>query len=160
MRLNAPRWLLVFEGLLLISAVIVLAYKALMWVSPLRGLDQTPHARRVDPLAQLQDYYRRYPERYIRAGGESWRIDPQSSISFHSLTLTNSATVGYEAIELRFTYSSASGKVLKRADVQIAKPIPALGSIELKGIEVKNVPAAAESVVTTVLSARVRESVH
>jgi hypothetical protein len=126
MILKAPRWLLICEGLLLVSAAVVLGYKAMMWISPLRGLDKTPHARKVDPFVQLQDYYHRYPERYIRVGRESWRLDPRSSVSFHSLTLTNSATVGYEAIELRFTYSSMSGEVIKRANVKIARRIPAL----------------------------------
>jgi len=150
MRLRAPRWLLFLEGGLLLGALLVLAYKAAMWVRPLEGLNKTPHARKVDPEKQINQYYRDYPERYIRISGESWRYSDRSRSAFHTFTLKNSATVPYHDIEIKFSYESAGGKVLHTHSAKISGTIAALSSLEVSELKVTGVPESAVKAVASI----------
>ncbi len=152
--LKAPRWVLILEAFLLVAALLVLAYKAAMWISPLSGLDKTPHARKVDPETQVLDYYRQYPESYIRLGKETWRYDESSGSAFHSFVLENKATIAYSAIRLQIRYESSGGKLLEARAIDIPGTLPALGSLEVKGIEVKHVPASAQRILVEVTVAK------
>ncbi len=154
MFVKTPRWLLVLEAALLLGAVIVLAYKALMWIQPLSGLEQTPHARKIDPQTQILTYYRQYPDRYIRISKETWQYEELSHIAMHSFTLKNTATVPYQDIEIRFNYESSGGKVLYTKTVKIQGALAALGTMKCEKIKVQNVPMAATNVVLSVAGAR------
>jgi hypothetical protein len=153
MLIKAPRWLLALEGALLLGALGVLAYKAAMWTRPLEGLDQTPHSRKIDPETQVHQYYREYPESYIRITKESWRYDDRTRTAIHSLTLKNSATVSYRDIEVRFSYESSGGKVLLIQTNKIPGTLASLGTMDVSGVRVKEVPAEATRVVASVLGA-------
>jgi len=154
MFVKTPRWLLVLEGVLIVGAVLVLAYKALMWIQPLSGLEQTPHARKIDPQTQILTYYRQYPERYIRISNEKWQYEESSRTALHSFTLKNSATVPYREIEMRFNYESSAGKVLYTQMMKMSGTLGALGTMKCDKIKVRNVPAAATNVVLSVAGAR------
>ncbi len=154
MFLKTPRWLLVLEAALLTGAILILAYKALMWVQPLSGLEQTPHARRIDPQTQILTYYRQYPDRYIRISKETWKYEQNSRTAFHSFTLKNSATVPYKEIEIRFNYESSAGKLLYTQIVKIEGILGALETMKCEKITIKNVPPAATNVVLSVAKAR------
>jgi hypothetical protein len=146
---------LIFEAALLLGAILLLAYKAAMWISPLGNLEQTPHARKIDPQTQLLQYYRQYPERYIRVTKDTWQYAAGSRLAFHTFTLRNSATVAYQAIEVRFEYQSSSGKVLYTHVAKIQGTIAALGSKKIDNMQVKNVPAAATIAMLSVAVAQV-----
>ncbi len=154
MFVKTPRWLLVLESSLLLGAILVLAYKALMWIQPLSGLEQTPHARRIDPQTQILNYYRQYPDRYIRISKETWKYEQNSRTAVHSFVLKNTATVPYLGIEIRFNYESSSGKVLYTQVVKIQGILGALGTMKCDSVVVKKVPASATNVVLTVANAR------
>ena len=157
MLLKTPRWVLILESLLLLGALTVLVYKAAMWVQPLGGLDKTPHAQKIDPQTRARNYYHQYPESYIRISKEDWVYTRRSSSASHSLTLKNSAPVGYASIALQFDYESPAGKVLKSQVVEIPGILPPSGSLDLKDIRVADVPFAAERVKTTVLRATAQD---
>ncbi len=151
---KTPRWLLTLEAALLLCAVMALAYKAAIWIQPLSGFEQSPHARKIDPQVQILQYYRQYPERYIRIARETWQYDETSRTAIHSFTLRNSATVAYQDIEMRFSYESSAGKVLYTQVVKIPGTLAALGIRKVESIKVTKVPGAAINVVLTVTAAR------
>jgi len=155
MRLKAPRWLLLLEAALLLGATLALAYKAAMRVLPLGGMEQKPYGQKVDPKTKILEYYRQYPERYIRISKESWQLDQYSRTASHSFTLTNSATVAYQAIEVRFSYESSSGKSLQVITVKIPGVLDALGKMNVTKVKVRNVPIASERVVAAIAKALV-----
>ncbi len=154
MVIKTPRWLLVLEAVLVLGAILVLAYKALMWVEPLSGLEQTPHAQKIDPQTQILQYYKQHPESYIRISRETWQYDDIARTSIHSFVLTNSATVPYQDIEIRFTYQSSAGKVLYTQVVRMPGILAALGTKKFEKVRVKSVPQAASSVLLSVAGAR------
>ena len=156
MRIKSPRWLLLLEAVLLLGAILVLAYKAATRVLPL-PLDKVEQARqykRPDPQTQLLEYYRQYPDRYIRAVDESWVYNNKTRVAIHSFTLRNLATVAYTGLEVSFSYESAGGKTLTRT-VKIPGFILASASRSLKNIAVKEVPAGIKSVTTIVSKAQI-----
>ena len=153
MRVRAPRWLWFLEGALLLGALVVLGYKAVMWVRPLEGLNKTPHARKVDPQAQILQYYRDYPESYIRITGESWRYSDRSRLATHMLTLKNTATVPYHDVEILFRYESPGGKILYTQVAKVPGTLAALGSMDVSELKVTGVPAAAVRAVASVARA-------
>jgi hypothetical protein len=153
MRIRAPRWLLILEGVLLLGALAVLSYKAAMWIRPLEGLNKTPHARKVDPEKQVHQYYREYPDSYVRIAGESWRYSDRSRIATHTLTLKNAATVPYHDIEIKFSYESAGGKVLFTHVAKIPGILAASTSLEVSELRVTGVPEAAVKAVASVVKA-------
>jgi hypothetical protein len=155
MRLKAPRWLLFLEGLLLAGALLVLAYKAMTRVLPLpvEALEQARQSKRPDPQAQLLEYYRKYPDRYIRVVDESWVYDPASRTATHFFTLRNLAMTAYGEIEIRFDYQSASGSTVVTRTFKIQGSLAASGSRVFKNFKVKDVPPGIKSVLTTVTKA-------
>jgi hypothetical protein len=157
MRLKAPRWLLILEAVLLSAALMFLAYKAATRVLPL-PLEAVEQARRInkpDPQAQLLEYYRQYPDRYLRISDEKWAYNPATQTAIHSFTLRNIALAAYAAIEVNLSYESASGKVLLSRTIKIEGPIAASATMEIKNKKVAGVPATAKNVVTTVAKAAV-----
>ena len=157
MRLKAPRWLLVIEAVLFSGALLVLAYKAAMRIPclPLESVAQTRRMKKPDPQAQLMEYYRQYPDRYLRIANETWVYDPVSRIAFHSFTIHNIATVAYDAIEVKFSYQTSTGKVLLTRTVKIAGPLAASATVDIKRMKVTGVPVTTKSVVTTMAKALV-----
>jgi len=155
MRLKAPRWLLFLEALMLSGALLALAYKAATRVLPLpvERVEQVRQSKRPDPQAQLMEYYRKYPDRYIRVVDESWVYDRASRTATHYFTLRNLAMIAYTAIEVRFDYESSAGSKLETRTVKIQGSLAASGTRVFKGIKVKDVPAGIKSVVTTVAKA-------
>ena len=158
MFIKSPRWLLISEATLLLVALLVVAYKAAMWIRPLSGMGQTPHNRKIDPQTQLLQYYRQYPERYIRVSKEKWQYEPLSRTALHTFTLTNSATVAYLEIEIHVDYSSDAGKVVHSRVVKIPGTLAGLGTLKIENLQVKNVPRAAVDVVLKVTAARMAGS--
>jgi hypothetical protein len=157
MRLKAPRWVLFLEAMLLLSVVAVFAYRAATKVHPI-PVEAVAQARRLpapDPWAKLLEYYRQYPDRYIRVDNETWQYNINTLVAVHSFTLRNLATVPYTAIEVRFEYMSASGKTLLTRTVKIPGTLAAMGAIAVKKITIKDVPSATKSVVTTAAKATV-----
>jgi hypothetical protein len=155
MRLKTPRWLLLLEALLLLGALLALAYKAATRVLPfpVERAEQLRQSKKPDPQAQLLEYYRKYPDRYIRIVDESWMYDPVSRTATHSFTLRNLARIAYTEIEVRFDYeSSGGGKPITRT-VKIQGSLAASGTKVVKGLKVKDVPPGIKSVLTTVAKA-------
>lgn len=155
MPLKPPRWVLAVEAVLVVCAALVLAYKAAMWVRPLGRIDQAQFLPKVDPATRVREYYARYPERYIRISGESWRYDGADGTARHKFTLTNQATVSYESIRIELTYQSAAGEVLHRETVDLPGSLEDSGSKEISSLEVKRVPTRSETVLLRVVGASV-----
>jgi len=151
-----PKWLLILEALLLLGSLLVLAYKAAMWVRPMPPIViQMKRTNPKSPAAPtILDYYRQYPDRYIRVENESWELNPGRQVAFHSFTLRNLATVAYYGIEVQITYESAAGKVLFTRDIPIPESLPAQGTLHPKRIQVRGVPAATRTAVVMVARAQ------
>src|SRR5688572_20251569 len=149
MFLKAPRPLLIFEAVLLLSAILLVAYKWSARILPL-PIDQAKTWKKKTPEAQIQDYYRQYPESYIRISKETWQFDPGNRTAFHSFTLKNTAGVSYSEIEIRFSYQSAGGKTIQTQSVKLPGTVPAQGSREVRRIKVTNLPAATSNVLMNV----------
>ncbi len=152
MRKRTFHLMLLLDGLVLLGAILFSAYAISTRLLPMGHLEQR---RKIDPAAQILQYYRQYPERYIRVSKETWKYDGVSRTASHALTLTNSATVGYHLIDLRFSYETAKGKVLHSQVVTIQGILAPGATMDVRKINVKNVPDAAESVVVTVAKAMV-----
>ena len=154
MLLKAPRPLLILEAVLLLSAILLVAYKWSTRILPL-PIDQAKTWKKKSPEAQIQDYYRQYPESYIRISKETWQFDPGKGTAFHSFTLKNTAGVSYSEIEIRFSYQSANEKTIQTRVVKIPGTLPPQGSREVKRIKVTDLPAAAAHVLMSVAKASV-----
>ena len=152
MRSKTRRLILILDAVVLLGAILFAAYKISTRVLALGPIQQK---RKIDPSAQILEYYRQYPERYIRIASESWQYDQGSHTATHFLTLKNSATVPYSSIEIRFNYTSSAGKILQTETVKIPGVLGALGTMEVKKVKVKNIRAAAVTVVTNVAKASV-----
>ncbi len=155
MIVKSPRWLLITEAALLVCALVVVGYKAAMWVRPLGRVDQAQFLKKKDPLVQVREYYRDYPERYIRIGSESWKYVQGSRTAIHAFTLTSTATVAYQGIRVRLTYQSANGEALRTEVVAVPGTLAAAGTMRVAGIEVKGVPAVSDRVVARLEAASV-----
>jgi hypothetical protein len=156
MRVKAPRALLIFEAVLLLCAILLMAYKWATRVLPL-PIDQPKTWKEKPHEAQIRDYYRQYPESYIRISQETWRLDPASRTAVHSFTLKNTAQVSYFEIEIRFTYESSSGKTLQSQIVRIPGTLSPGATRGIKTIRVTNVPAASARVLMSVAKASVHK---
>jgi|SRR5688572_27189445 len=154
MFLKAPRPLLIFEAVLLLSAILLVAYKWSARILPL-PIDQAKTWKKKSPEAQIQDYYRQYPESYIRISKETWQFDPGTRTAFHSFTLKNTAGVSYSEIEIRFSYIAASGKTIQTQAVKMPGTLPAQGTRDVKRIKVTGVPASSANVLMSVAKASV-----
>jgi hypothetical protein len=156
MRLVMPRWLLFLEGVLLMGALVVLAYKAATRVLPLpaesiRQLRMT-QKRPVQPT--ILDYYRMYPDRYIRVENEIWKFDRDTKVASHSFSLRNLATVAYSDIEIRISYEAADGKVVLTRDIKIQGVLNAQETREFKGMKVTAVPESTKNALITLTKGR------
>ncbi len=158
MSLKFPRWLLIAEAALLVCALLVVGYKAALWVRPLGRVDQAEFLKKKAPLVQVHEYYRDYPERYIRIGKESWRYLQNSLTAVHAFTLTNTATVAYHEIRVRLTYQSARGEMLRTEVVGVPGTLAAAGTMRVTGIEVRRVPAESDRVVARLEAASVKSA--
>ena len=154
MLLKAPRPLLIFEAVLLLSAILLVAYKWSTRILPL-PIDQAKTWKKKSPEAQIQDYYRQYPESYIRISKETWQFDPGNRTAFHSFTLKNTAGVSYSEVEIRFSYQSANEKTIQTRVVKIPGTLPAQGTRDVKRIKVTDLPAASAHVLMSVAKASV-----
>ena len=108
---------------------------------------------KANPQTVILDYYRQYPDRYIRVANEKWQYDGRSRTALHSFTLRNTAAVRYCGIEVSISYRTSAGKVLHTRTVQIQGYLEALKPREIWGLKAKNIPPASESAVITVLKA-------
>jgi hypothetical protein len=152
MRKRTFHLVLLLDGIVLLGVIVFSAYTISTRILPMGAVEQK---RKIDPQAQILQYYRQYPERYIRISKESWKYDANSRIASHTLTLTNSATVPYHLIDLGFSFETANGKILHTQIVSVPGILAAGGVMDVKKIRVKNVPNAAENVVVTVAKALV-----
>jgi hypothetical protein len=134
---------------LLLCVILFMGYKWATRVPPL-SIDQAKTWKEKSPEAQIQDYYRQYPESYIHISQEIWPLDPASRTALHSFTLKNTAQVSYSDIETRFTYESSSGKTLQSQMVKLpGTPFPGATS-GIKTVRVRNVPTASACVLMSV----------
>ena len=117
---------------------------------PAESDSQSWQPRRMDPQAQLLQYYRQYPDRYIHVSKESWKYEQKSRIALHSFTLRNTASVGYCEIEISFTYQASSGKTLHTEHVKLPDFLGAFRSIEVSQLKVQKVPRGAETAIVRV----------
>ncbi len=117
------------------------------------GQSRTTH--RPDPQAQLLEYYRRYPDRYILVSNPSWKYDFLARVAIHSFTLRNTASVGYCDVEVSFDYQAASGKTVKTQVVKVQGILEALRTMEVRQIKVKGAPHTSEAVLVSVVRATV-----
>lgn len=148
-----PRYFFISGGVGLLLSVILFSYYRIPSL-PADAVEQRRTAQRLSPQEQILNYYRDYPERYMRVFKETWQYDPRSGRSFHSFSLRNSATVSYHAIEMTLSYQ-ASGKTVYIQTVKIPGVIAPGGTMEVKKLEVKRVPAASQNVLITVSKALV-----
>ncbi|NWG13438.1 MAG: hypothetical protein HXY20_07900 [Acidobacteria bacterium] len=121
--------------------------------SPGEAVSQSWQLRRLDPQTQLLEYYRQYPDRYIRVSKESWKYEERSRTALHSFTLRNTASVRYCDVELSFNYLTPGGKVLHIEQVKLPNPLEALRSVDIFQLKVKKVPGGAETAVVRVAKA-------
>jgi hypothetical protein len=142
MMVKTPRWLLLLEAVLLLGALIILAYKAATRVLPLpvEKVEQGRRQGRPDPQAQLLHQYLEYPDRYLRIADEKWEFDPASRVAFHSFTIHNIATLSYAAIEVTITYEGPDGRVLLTRTAKIPGVIAAFKGLEVKRIKITGIP--------------------
>lgn len=159
MRLIMPRWLVVCEILLLLAGLIVLVYKAANRVLPfpVEAARQLRSTQKAPPRPTILDYYRKYPDRYIRLENESWVLNRDSHSAYHDFSLRNLATVPYTDIVVRITYEGAAGKTLRTYDLKIQGVLQAQATREIKKVKVNDVPEATQNAVATLLKARVPE---
>ncbi len=148
-----PRYFLISGGAGLLLSVILFSFYRIPSL-PAGAVEQKRAAQKLSPQEQILQYYRDYPERYIRVFKETWLYDQNSGRSFHSFSLRNSATVSYHAIEVSLSYQ-AGGKTLLVQTVKIPGILSPGGTMEVKKIEVKRVPAASQSVLIAVSKALV-----
>lgn len=151
--LMKPRYFLISGGLGLLLSVILFSYYRIPSL-PADSIEQRRLSQKLSPQEQILQYYREYPERYIRVFKETWQYDLASKKSFHSFSLRNSATVSYHAIEVSLSYQ-AGGKTLQTQTVKIPGVLAPGGTMEVKKIEVKGVPAASQTVLIVVTKALV-----
>jgi hypothetical protein len=112
--------------------------------------EQARTAPKPDQQTQLLNNYRKYPDRYIRISGESWKYDDNSRIASHSFTLKNLAGVAYSAIEVRASYLDQDGKILLNQVLPVPGALSPYQIKKFKDLKVKNVPLAATQVLLTV----------
>ncbi len=150
MRRGAGGFLLL--GPIVLSGGILPLYKPAGPV-PVVSASQSRKPRGVDPQAQILQYYRQYPDRYIRVSKESWKYEDKSRVALHSFTLRNTATVGYCEIEISIVYQTSSEKTLHTEHVKLPDILGALRTIDVNQLKVQKVPRGAETAVVRVTKA-------
>ncbi len=146
-----PRYFFISGGIGLLLSVILFSYYRIPSL-PADAVEQRRIVQKLSPEQQILQYYRDYPERYMRVFKETWQYDPRSGRSFHSFSLRNSATVSYHAIEMTLSYQTGD-KTLYVKTVKIPGVIAPGGTMQVKNLEVKHVPAASQSVLIVVSKA-------
>jgi len=111
--------------------------------------------RKPDPQTQLLNNYRKYPDRYIRLSGETYRYDESTRTAFHSFTLKNSAGAAYAGIEIRASYLDDGGKSLQSQIIKIPGSLSPYQIKKFKNLKVKNVPAAGSQALLAVATATI-----
>jgi len=159
MRLIMPRWLVVLEIVLLIAALTVLAYKAATRILPLpvEAVRQKRITQKAPARPTILDYYRKYPDRYIRIDNESWLLNRETRAASHNFTLRNLAIVAYTEIVVRITYEGAGGKILLTHDIKIQGALQGQSAREFKKVKVNGIPELTQNAVATIAKARVLE---
>jgi len=109
-----------------------------------------------DPQKQLLDYYREYPERYIRISNEMWVLNEFAHTAHHFFDLTNDAGVAYSEIEVRLSYENSDREILQSQVLKIQGIVRPYGTLKVKEMEARNVPRGSEGV----LIAIARASIH
>ncbi len=157
MHINAPRWLLILEGMLLLVSLAVLAYKAATRVLPLPvdKIEQQRSYKKPDYQTQILKNYTQYPDRYLRIIDERWTYDPGTQAAYHSFSLRNIATLGYTDIEVSFTYEGPDGKELLKRTAKIPGVLAASKTTEVKRLKISGVPRSVSNVVTSVSKAAI-----
>ncbi len=131
----------VFLSLILITGLIGAAWPQ----------SRTPAKR--DPQTQILQYYREYPDRYIRLSKESWYYDQIARTAVHSFTLQNTATVPYCEVQVKFAYQDEKGVTLVTQSQEIPGILQPYRPVDLKAFKVKGVNNKASNVVLTVSKA-------
>ncbi len=155
MMVKTPRWLLLLEAVLLLGALIILAYKAATRVLPLpvENVEQARRQGRPDPQAQLLHYYLQYPDRYLRIANEKWAFNPVTRVASHSFTIHNIATLAYSDIEVTITYEGSNGKTLLTRTAKIPGVIEAFKTLEVKQIKITGIPRTTANAMITIAKA-------
>jgi hypothetical protein len=108
-----------------------------------------------DVQAQLLNYYRQYPDRYIRVENHTWTLDMKTHTSYHTLTLRNSAGVAYGEIEICFTFQMGDGKTGGTQTLKVAGKIAPFQTLAVRRLAVKNTHTDCGSVTASVVRAAV-----
>jgi hypothetical protein len=148
MLLKTSGSIFLYGALLLCGPILSRPCKAGVELTSIARSEQRRTPQKVDAAAQILEYYRKFPDRYIRISEESWQYDEKSHCAYHSFTLKNTATLPYYGIEVRISYQTSSGKELKTEIVKIEGALPALGKLAMRNLKVKQVPPAAKIVAT------------
>jgi len=144
------------DGFRISSKAALLMLGLMVWISASDSAEQVRAPRQPDPQAQLLNNYRKYPDRYIRVSGETWKYDEPTQIAFHSFTLQNIAGVAYSDIEMRVKYLSPGGKTLQSQILLIHGILSAYQVRKVKGMKVRNVPRESDQAVLIVSKASIR----
>jgi len=152
--------LLKASGILLLCGAGLIPHGILCHGAPPAGFaavsgSQSRTAHRPDPQAQLLEYYRRYPDRYILVSNQTWNYDYVARAAFHSFTLRNTAGAGYCDIEVSFNYQAASGKSMQTQVVKVQGILEAYQKLDVRRVKVKGAPERADTVLVSVARATV-----
>ena len=145
-----------FSGAFVFSAAILIAVSGFLVPVSLAGRpEQTRPPQKLDPQVQLLNYYRQYPDRYIRISDESWRLDEPARVAYHSFKLKNTAGVAYSGIEIRLIYLRSDGKTLQSQVLKIQGILKPYSTMQVKELKTRNVTAASDRVLLAVAKAAI-----
>ncbi len=144
------------DGFRISFKVALLTLGLMVSISAPDSAEQARTPRRPDPQTQMLNNYRKYPDRYIRISGETWKYDEPSQIAFHSFTLQNIAGVAYSDIEMRVKYLNPGGKTLQSQILLIPGILQAYQIRKVKGMKVRNVPRESDQAILAVTKALIR----
>ena len=146
-----------FAGNFFISGVILpIALVACICIFRSHAEGQNRTARGPDPQTLILNNYRKYPDRYIRISGETWKYDEVSRTAFHSFTLKNIAGVAYSDIELRVNYLDKKGKDLQSQVLKIPGILEASGNKKFTNLKVLKVSGECDQAVLVVSKASIK----
>ena len=122
-------------------------------LSPAQAPARNRTPRPEDVQAQLLNYYRQYPDRYLRVEKHTWILDPKSHISYHTLTLRNNAGVAYGDIEICFSFQTEDGKTRGTQTVKISGRVAPYQTFSVSRLPVKNTRSDCDTVTGRVAAA-------
>ncbi len=137
------------------AACLILLAALVLMVHAGAAEPQNRPLRKQDPQTQLLNNYRKFPDRYIRVSGESWKYDDGARIAFHSFTLKNIAGAAYSGIEIRARYLDADGKAVHSQVLKIPGVLAPYQSKKYKELKVRNVPPAADQALLAIINASI-----